>query len=389
MNCEIIQRRLLGVENPARPPAELQAHLDSCGACRDWQGRLLQVETNIPRLPVPASETRDVFLRSLTAPAAGPAVATVKQATPPPPTRVPPGQKPMPVVRLNLDAHREKTSFSWRYVVGGAAAAVLLFVFANWALRDPSTPTPLAKDTKKQRAPADPLVANLMQRNLKLIETNSAPERVQTLALMSEDLHRESVALAKTDGADELVQHLSRLRVQVTESMRKLEKDGKELTVAPHGPVATPVAIDTQRVTQLKRNQGLIQSLVEGGLRLAMESDMIRRADSCNALAKSLASEVRSAASDRDGDRAIEMGTHLRELLQYGVAKNLGSVRKNTPQGSVGEQDLLRIRDWVTEIARPLEEQLRLAADSDRDLDDALKAVRRGRTEVENAVRVS
>jgi len=41
MNCTILQRRLMSLENPRRPPPELQAHLTQCAGCRDWLRRLV------------------------------------------------------------------------------------------------------------------------------------------------------------------------------------------------------------------------------------------------------------------------------------------------------------------------------------------------------------
>jgi predicted anti-sigma-YlaC factor YlaD len=40
MNCDTAQRRLLGSERPDEPPAEVEAHLAACAACRTWQQRL-------------------------------------------------------------------------------------------------------------------------------------------------------------------------------------------------------------------------------------------------------------------------------------------------------------------------------------------------------------
>jgi predicted anti-sigma-YlaC factor YlaD len=55
MNCAAVQRRLLQIERPERPPAALRHHLARCARCRHWQRRLLRLEANVPRLPVPPS----------------------------------------------------------------------------------------------------------------------------------------------------------------------------------------------------------------------------------------------------------------------------------------------------------------------------------------------
>ena len=58
MNCEIVHRRLLSLERPESPPADLLDHLAVCGACRSWHEHLVSLEHEVPFLPVPAPERR-------------------------------------------------------------------------------------------------------------------------------------------------------------------------------------------------------------------------------------------------------------------------------------------------------------------------------------------
>ncbi len=118
-----------------------------------------------------------------------------------------------------------------------------------------------------------------------------------------------------------------------------------EPSVAPPGPA---------RILQAQRNQKLVDKLVDGGLDLARAADRVERAKCCNELARSLAEEIKQAADDHDGDRAVELGRHLQALLKNGVAANLLKERTIVPQGSARESELRQVRDDSTGITAPL-----------------------------------
>ena len=103
--------------------------------------------------------------------------------------------------------------------------------------------------------------------------------------------------------------------------------------------VAEATTADPAASSRLLRNRGIIQTLVDGGIRIAREDDSLRRADSCSDLARGLAVEVRQAAGARDSDRAVEMGQHLHDLLQSGVARNIRSVRSSAPEVSLAQKE--------------------------------------------------
>src|SRR5438132_1556387 len=65
MKCSHVQRQLLTLETPGRPPAEVTLHLAACPVCQEWQRHLLQIEANLPRLPVPHSTGKARFLQKL------------------------------------------------------------------------------------------------------------------------------------------------------------------------------------------------------------------------------------------------------------------------------------------------------------------------------------
>src|SRR5882762_683821 len=65
MRCEVVQRRLMSIEDLTEVPADVRAHLAACTPCRDWQGQLVQLERHVPLLPVPKSRGKSRLLRKL------------------------------------------------------------------------------------------------------------------------------------------------------------------------------------------------------------------------------------------------------------------------------------------------------------------------------------
>ena len=386
MNCENIQHELLGSESPDRPTADVQAHLEACPACRDWQNRLVQIEHNIPRLHVPGSATRDAFLLDLVLPD-NPAEEVAPKVRPVAAQTAPAG----PLVRLSLPSARRQPmpplrvlAYEWRYQIGAAAAAAAILFALVGIFANRGNQPEVGKAPPRVKPAPDPLVANLMQRNLSLVAADK-DGRTEALTKMADDLGRESQAVAKAENGDELAGLLAQLRTKVNDALKQLRPQQPDV---PAVVVADATPADAARVKQLVRNRGIIQTLVDGGIRIAREDDVLHRADSCSDLAKGLAGEIRQAAVARDGDRAAEMGQHLRDLLQGGVARNIRTVRSGAPEGVVSlaqKEKMEQVRDWVKDVTVGVEDQLRLASDSE--MKQTLEAIRGARREVENAVR--
>jgi hypothetical protein len=88
MSCEATRRQLLNAERPDRPPLALRTHLAECPSCRYWLQNLTEVESRVPYLPVPPSDTaKERFLKQLREPPLVPesmrVVAPVLPFTPP------------------------------------------------------------------------------------------------------------------------------------------------------------------------------------------------------------------------------------------------------------------------------------------------------------------
>jgi hypothetical protein len=151
-------------------------------------------------------------------------------------------------------------------------------------------------------------------------------------------------------------------------------------------PVPRPDTAARARLFQ--RNRDLIQTLVQGGLRLAAADDALQRAECCSRVAEHLATEMQQAALNHEEARIAELGVHLGALLETGVAANLSTARKQIPVGSTLERNLREVRDRTAQFVEPLEEQLLRVNDPDdrQGVRHTLRALQVGRTEVERAL---
>lgn len=383
MNCQIIQRRLLGVEDPECLPAEVQAHLDGCAACREWQARLVQLEANVRRLPVPASRARAAFVRQLFETEAAPSDSTPVPAVNP---SLPHEPRPRRVIRRIPApvASNSGVAVPWRYAAPAAAAAVLLFVLAWSSVRESGVDRPVAERSKH-----DVLVANLVKHDLALAEAKDRGQRSATLKKIDDELLREQQALNGDGETNELIKDVDTWRTNVADTIaaisgRPAANVMTSITVAPKA--------DPGRVEQLRRNWGLVRTLVEAGLRLAREEDFLKRIECCRDLAGELAVEIRAAATRRDSGRALEMSDRFSDLCS-GVAINLVAYGTEARPDSAANEGVKRVGGQVTAMTADLEQALadRNATNgvSPDDMAKVLDAIRKGRDRVKQAAGLS
>jgi len=207
MNCKTIQRRLLGSRNPDRVSASVREHLAACPACLAVQQRIAQIEKTIPLMKVPSSSfAKAATMRRIRT---GP---TVRETVAGYAARVPDRLRSMG--RLKLSAI-------------GMAAAVLLMVF-GWKML--SGPGPGNVNPGPQGPSRDALLASLFQRNLSLAKVGTpAPQQVESLAAIADDLHGGARSISRAANAGESVQQIAVLyeKVLVVEVKRagKLPRD--------------------------------------------------------------------------------------------------------------------------------------------------------------------
>jgi hypothetical protein len=163
MNCTTVRQHLLASERPGQPAAALASHLAGCSACRGWQRRLVRLEQDIPRLPVPPSEPPASFLEQLRH---GPS----------------PGKLISPPFRLrpNPDAVREggrqKVALAF-----ALAASLVVFALGWWAWPRQNEP----RTTQ--------VVVNYQERlSRQLVAARNPRERVAGMADLAEELLRDA-----------------------------------------------------------------------------------------------------------------------------------------------------------------------------------------------------
>jgi hypothetical protein len=218
MNCKQVRGYLLHAERPAQPGAAVETHLVACRQCSQWHQRLLELERAIPELPVPRSS--------------GPGEVLARLAAEP----LPAGK------RAVLSGERGSALRRWfespALGPAGLAASLLLFAFIWWMLQGKRDQALVQEGPPARRAPApDQLLANLMQRNLRLAQAKTNRDRVEALTDLAVDLHRETGALATAgDGEDltALAQMYSRVvREGVLERARLLDQKDRAQVLAP------------------------------------------------------------------------------------------------------------------------------------------------------------
>lgn len=437
MNCNTIRSRLLEMEDPGQPTEAVRAHLRECAACDAWQRRLVQIERNAARLPVPLSTGRAAVVQRILSPDSLNATATTETVRSPTRSTLP-DEQPFAIgselqVRYSgagrgAVVHDPQTARR-RLVVGAAiAAAGLLLVLSSWLIvRKPAGEPGVAS---RPKAVPDPLVARLVDRDLKLAAAQEPKDRVQTLAEIADDIRGETSNLVNHAEADELM-HLARLYDRVVRDgviaqartvpladregvlgaiadqlartwheaetaaqdspmgvIAKAAHEGSE-TIKPKAAapavVATtaPAMPSPERLSQLKQNRDLVARLVETGISLAAVVDPLKRADMCGYLAKFFASEVGEAAKNQDGARAVELGGHFQDVLKRGVAGNLTVARQQIPVTSTRNDEMHRLGQDLDAAMESTAKELRQASRAGgEEMGEALAAVVGGRAEI-------
>jgi hypothetical protein len=443
MNCELLQRRLLNLERPDRPPAEVLAHLAACPSCREWQRRLVRLEQRVALLPVPASTGKAEFLVRLRA-----------------------GAWFAPVRQPNGAAIRgQRRDFALRKLAlaTSLAAGLVLFAVFWWALQwSPS----------EQKLPDD-LLAQLVQHDMALARADNQTNRLKELAATAEDVHAQAGLLCRMKCADDLAELASWYRQvveklpqqaqgvatgdseSIVQRLSQAENESRKLVAgAPPDcaaplrdmasaareaagrlrsaevragqpsraraalPAAPPVLCagapvltaslvpaagpgplfataapggSTDSAAELaqrfRKNINLLRTLVKEAVLLAdLPGDQcaLKRAKCCNAIVEKFAEEINGAAVEQQGARVADLGKFLKSVLQDGVATNLSAARQQLPQGKVSMNDLKDVESATESYLGTLPDGLRGMQDP-REVQyarSALAAIQEGREQV-------
>ncbi|HEV3259401.1 MAG TPA: hypothetical protein VG013_21220 [Gemmataceae bacterium] len=231
MNCKVVQRHLLAAEDPESPPADVQYHLAVCLSCRQWQRRLAQIERHVPLLPVPLSAARTDLLGRILSGSARARASTVGA------TREERGWKKI-VTALRL---RSRPALS-----AAALAALVLLVLAGWALwgtRNPDgavVPPPPSVLT-------DPLVAQLLDQDVRLAEAKTPRDRVTILADLADDLRAETHKLVGTADVADLRDLAEHYQLVVLQGVVKRAQGLRSLPARERRTVLDPITAQLAR----------------------------------------------------------------------------------------------------------------------------------------------
>jgi hypothetical protein len=235
MNCDVVQRHLLGCESPDRPSAAATAHLAGCVVCREWLQRLLQLERAVPSLPVPSAEAaRSDFLRRILTHPTEEGRRTKDK-----------GQKSKDAHRPSIarvvgswimDPHSSPRRRVAAGLVAGVAAALLLFL-TGWLVWHPGPPSQTSSVAEK---PAPDLLAiDLGRLKIDVPEGKKGADRVKAMADAADQLHARCRAAMLTGANNELIK-MAQLYGRVVDE--GVVKTAEALSLEERREILAPIA---------------------------------------------------------------------------------------------------------------------------------------------------
>lgn len=239
MNCDLIHRRLLALERPNRPPPDVRQHLAACSACRAWHEHLVQIEADVPRLPVPPAVRKEEFFPRLL--------------------------KESPPVHLSVFSpprlvQRERGMK--KMAVAVALAATLLIVamgvwIANQNRPGPSNRTPVVDQGKNKR---DTRLAKRLERDPRWQEALTDGKQVEFLDTLAHDAAYRAMALAKESSLatldDELGLYVEAIDRLSYEAQFIADKDERKLRLLPIAQRLALVTSEAKRLAEMHPKAG-------------------------------------------------------------------------------------------------------------------------------------
>ena len=120
---------------------------------------------------------------------------------------------------------------------------------------------------------------------------------------------------------------------------------GTLLTLWAGAQSSPPPVLAADRLRLLHANRGLLEDLLDRGLKLGDASGKLDRAEECRLALGTLTDALNRATEEPaiDADRVAELTDHLTELVQSGLAPTLAEARAKVNIGSPGKEQLDRI----------------------------------------------
>ena len=358
MKCNECQERLMRALEPDVPSAEVSVHLETCESCRKFQQKLMQIETNVPRIPVPVSHVPASLWQALARQNASEPTPASRGAGGPPART---GEPPVP--------RSSRSRLAW--IVTGLAASIALAAFGIIYYVNQQNNVIIANNNDSENGPASqPFLAQLLNCNVRLVVSKSPGERTQLLAKLAGHL-QDGI---ESKPGDASLQKLSELYCETL--VNGLVPAAKLLPKADREPVLTPIALDLARFHEVavhlapseasqkiekvanetrqqlerllpegtlpaladaaprtcprlnvdwQRDLPLIQTMVATGRKVALEKDPRKRCQLARDLAGNLSKSMQQAAQDHDGKRAEELGQYLQTLRTDALADDINN----------------------------------------------------------------
>lgn len=401
MKCREVTYWLYSFRPRACWPADVVAHLQSCPDCRQVQADLKRIDEEIQQLTsAPGSASAKAHLLER--------VAKTPQAPGPAKPRAP---------------------FPWRrftaYVV--SAAALLLF---GWLLgrRDAPEPTEDPKtievvreklvDVLRDRFVMVPssaerdLVAKLVQRNARLVQSATVKDRLDTLLDMADDFRTHVTTLLERGPRDQLPHAIELYRQLLNEAVpmqlqQAMPDERVELEAATRtrltkltdlGSAPLPAIVEEQRgafqaatqkavalldrppvVRPWERGESMspMVALVQFAIAHSSEADALAKAERCAACVQRLTPVMMLVLSE-EGTPRVELGQQFGEMIRFGVYQPIELATAKEPPQPVRDQAERILRDTAQSVAE-MEKHLKDApADVRPGLERALEATRKG-----------
>jgi len=190
MSCQTTQNRILGLADPAALAGPLADHVAGCQACQAWHRLLLQMEVAVAGMPVPADSGR-AKAETLKQFQAAPAKAPAKPKTTKPAEAV----KPITPAKLRKPLG-DRVARLWP---AGAVVAVACVAVVLWSFAGKKGTPEVAAHT------ADPMLDRVVAAKVQLDVAKSAPDRLQVLAKLADDVQDQAKSLYLVAPGDEMV----------------------------------------------------------------------------------------------------------------------------------------------------------------------------------------
>jgi hypothetical protein len=416
MKCKEVQLWLLTAQCNGPMAAGLRDHLYDCARCRRYRDRVVKLDAAVRRLPVPPGS------------AAGRAALW---------ERIGPAAPPVLPPILSPPLHKTRRARPWRGVLPWAAAAALLVAVSAFMARrffpprgDAPVPRPpaVADGHQMWMQPDDKaIVVRVARHDARLAETTDATQQLQVLTQLADDLKDEALRGAR-EGKPANVPLLAGLYGQVVRQgvaqrlaalpakqkpdlaksaagrLRAAEAEveavaGKSVPVVAEMlrpmQVAARTSADRLEAERLAAPENLppvflgspaplLAVLVYQGLRLADETDLLRRADLCAELASYLAPAVVVLCAAGDDEPADDLSECLGDLLEHGVADSLDRLAPEDARQR--RADIDKVREHCVRTVGILEQNRSKVPEAARaGLDRALEAARPATDRVRDA----